>query len=630
MPARCNNNSTGASIATDDAVAAQAANPQANAETSSSAPAAAPTPSGTNENPRSAHPGRGINNLLPRSQLGFPTTFASSPSSPLPPTPPNSPSDSSVDRPPSTTICFFGITDSVDHSEMPTRKHRAARGGAAAPKKKGRVNQLRAEAGAEAAPPPQEQKAPAPAPAPAPETTTSRQEELTRYIRSLPTARLQMNPPWATIPRTNLTYDMNPGDNYFNSTHIPIPIPIRTPTPTPITAKTTSTKLRARVNTGTMSNDNTMLPGGEDAMDFTMDNAPQANPGSQAGGGRRNTRSQARPPTSNVHPPAPATTPSQAGGATKKRKNVIVDDDGMVHTFLEGVNYSENFDDWPANAYTSLEEYITNQGVWDEPDRLFMMGVQAGIGMGIHAHKGILTSELESTGKLWAKKVVFPGSDMSDKGHADSIRATTAFEILAGMSAANEYIATRNELEAHAKEIALIRDQAVRQTPTGPGGACGLDPNHARGLAPSPVVMQRSWPTHQGSNIPNETADLTAMAGTPTIGGLDVSRVDGFAGALANSVQQPAPRYVVPASRQPASNVNTGNNSYAVPNVPLHGFAHPDYRAQASGYGVPVPNTVFTDPRHPPMPRVSAPTLSETQNGRAVIKLFQGEKNQPK
>lgn len=298
----------------------------------------------------------------------------------------------------------------------------------------------------------------------------------------------------------------------------------------------------------------------------------------------------------------------------------------------EGVNKSTNIDDWPKNPFLALEPYITKQGVWDESDRLYMMGIQAGIGMGIVAHKSILVEELRNSSKLWGMNVTFTPDGHIIPDPAKIVENIDVFEKLAAMQAANDYIMTREVIAEHARELVALDQQkqniqrgaagpneghaqavvaahiqrhGIQPTATGPVGSYTVDPNLSNASVPA-SFLNHSLPSGRGLDIYNEAADLRVMAGSQTIGGLNLSRIDGLAGALSNAFllrQQHQSRRAYSASLLARSAQGL------IIKVPQNGCA--------------ASNLEDSNASH-----VHRPTLSETENGRAVIKMIKGEKMQ--
>ncbi|KAF7515969.1 hypothetical protein G7054_g14353 [Neopestalotiopsis clavispora] len=121
---------------------------------------------------------------------------------------------------------------------------------------------------------------------------------------------------------------------------------------------------------------------------------------------------------------------------------------GAVLNHPIGTCYSDRPEDWARNTYHALEEYMEQGGPHSDTDKMYLAGVQHGIGMGIAAHKHHLMGEYVTTGKMWAVRVAFdrPGTRQE---HFDYINRTDALELHAAMQAANSFI----RLQAQIREL---------------------------------------------------------------------------------------------------------------------------------------------------------------------------------
>ncbi|KAH6656816.1 hypothetical protein BKA67DRAFT_170007 [Truncatella angustata] len=292
----------------------------------------------------------------------------------------------------------------------------------------------------------------------------------------------------------------------------------------------------------------------------------------------------------------------------------LIDASGRTFLAPEGVNLSLDPSTWPKTPFVALEDYITNHGVSDEMDRLYMMGVQAGIGYGISAYKETLITEFQFTGKLWSQIVSFAEGTQDRNLRAEILRGIEAFDILSAMHAANRFIEIRSEIKAHAEELAQIHRQGTQPPPVlqrGPVSGFVIDPRLAtrtdvRG-DPATFFAERSLPTAQGINMPNQRSSLTSMVGSQTYGGLDTSDVDGLAGALANRVQYQ--QY----QRQMYGAMRGGHNASMSPGAQAY---------YTTNNGMTPINTAAAAAHGANHSQVITPTLTELENGRAVIKMM--------
>lgn len=440
----------------------------------------------------------------------------------------------------------------------------------------------------------------------------SQVQDVARPIRSMPVAQRGAHTATPIMPPANLAYDVDPrGD------------------PMDITPRSFASGKGAEPNTNRMvkkdaNAPNLVRPDTTGQPRNTINNS-QVNTQSLPDAAKAATQLINRGPA-NV-------SQAQAGGADQSQ---VGDTAEVAWEAPAGVHKSPKVEDWPESPWVALEDYITTKGVWDESDRLYMMGIQAGIGYGITTHKKNLVDELRRTGKLWGVDVSFTENQNKIPDPASLIEGIDVFEKLAAMHAATGYITIREAIQDHALELAAAHSQKQDRQPGaagpveghahaqvaahiqrygiqpvtgGPVGSYSVDPAVAHGIVPNAFAPNRSLPDVPGRNIPNQTADLTAMAGSRTLGGLDLSQIDGLAGALTASLQQQQQQQQLPSRVAFNAQAQAQGGRGLTINVPHNGHGH----------------ALGNNNRDTNAPEVKTPTLSETENGRAVIKMVPGE-----
>jgi hypothetical protein len=295
--------------------------------------------------------------------------------------------------------------------------------------------------------------------------------------------------------------------------------------------------------------------------------------------------------------------------------------------------YTDSDDELP-QIYTALEDYITgadnNGGIVEEWDRLYQMGVQAGLGHGISVFKTMLTTELKYSGRMFGRKLARDYVGQTEQEQADMIHACDFYERSAAKLTADNHIDLQAEIRGHMEQ--LNQTQAQDQGPTQSGVVSG----YSVGPAAMEDANTPAMPGQPGHHLPDTHANLAVLAGVPTIGGLDLTQMDGFAGMMTNefanailgnhtatsqqNVQNPGAQsgnqsgnmFVFGADNQGQQNVfqfsgATANAGTGEANND-QGQATEQGAAQEASGG----NSALTNP---------TPVLTETKDGRAVIKL---------
>ncbi|KAI0595820.1 hypothetical protein F4775DRAFT_343747 [Biscogniauxia sp. FL1348] len=97
----------------------------------------------------------------------------------------------------------------------------------------------------------------------------------------------------------------------------------------------------------------------------------------------------------------------------------------------------------PPTIYNSLDSHMMNTGVLNEHDRMWIMGVQQGIGLGIVAYKESLMDELEIEGRLYGLAVQPTGGMRDSLAMRDKIgaKACEYYDLMQAHKAAGKFIA---------------------------------------------------------------------------------------------------------------------------------------------------------------------------------------------
>ncbi|RYP54272.1 hypothetical protein DL768_000846 [Monosporascus sp. mg162] len=66
----------------------------------------------------------------------------------------------------------------------------------------------------------------------------------------------------------------------------------------------------------------------------------------------------------------------------------------------------------PTNVFSGLEDYMTKFPAFDEIDKIWQLGIQYGIGLGVNAYKAGLMNELVTRGRLFGRRILIDGGDV--------------------------------------------------------------------------------------------------------------------------------------------------------------------------------------------------------------------------
>ncbi|KAI0137180.1 hypothetical protein BJ170DRAFT_46790 [Xylariales sp. AK1849] len=271
--------------------------------------------------------------------------------------------------------------------------------------------------------------------------------------------------------------------------------------------------------------------------------------------------------------------------------------------------------EFPPTIWASLEQHFKNNEAWDERTRLYMLGIQAGIGYGISNYKECLVTEIMESGRLWGMPVLFQTVNNVTPSRADVchwVRSIDAMDVLAAMQAGNHFLSIRREHHITAQELAKMhRDVRPPEVVVADG----------HGLGPNPNGLPSRAPINNQASVPSVQADLRMVAGAATIGGLDLGEVDGLAGALTARINQQG-RYELPPRNETPTLARMGYLSGAAGGV-VRGIP-----SLSNNANIPTTNNSQTSNHSAAEasgPSNGTPMLSETTNGRAVLQLGPGE-----
>ncbi|KAI1636793.1 hypothetical protein F4809DRAFT_641204 [Biscogniauxia mediterranea] len=97
----------------------------------------------------------------------------------------------------------------------------------------------------------------------------------------------------------------------------------------------------------------------------------------------------------------------------------------------------------PPTIYNALDNHMMSSGVLNEPDRMWIMGVQQGIGLGVLAYKESLMDELEIEGRLYGCAVQPTGGMGNSLAMRNKIstKACEYYDLMQAHKAAGKFIA---------------------------------------------------------------------------------------------------------------------------------------------------------------------------------------------
>ncbi|RYO88251.1 hypothetical protein DL766_006269 [Monosporascus sp. MC13-8B] len=150
----------------------------------------------------------------------------------------------------------------------------------------------------------------------------------------------------------------------------------------------------------------------------------------------------------------------------------------------------------PTSVFTGLEEYMTNFPAFDEIDKIWQLGIQYGIGLGVNAYKAGLMNELVTRGRLFGRHVLIDGGGDVQRMRA-SIMSRDLFDRVTAAEAGRQFVQNSITMMELAVDNRVDRAIATRR------GFIGTN-----GMWPASTIMQPLGPTVAGPS-----------AGSPSIGG---------------------------------------------------------------------------------------------------------------
>ncbi|KAI0010638.1 hypothetical protein F4779DRAFT_289144 [Xylariaceae sp. FL0662B] len=199
----------------------------------------------------------------------------------------------------------------------------------------------------------------------------------------------------------------------------------------------------------------------------------------------------------------------------------------------------------PKNIFQGLENHMATKGVHDKTDRLWIMGVQYGIGLGIQQYKTSLMNELAASGRLFGRPVLFDsfGENGPIMRRRIEKKAAEHFDLMQASLAGDEF-AKYAEIVARTIADADLEDALPAG---GMIGTAGMFPDtetagvgaHTEAL--DAALADEAHGAGGGSmpgpnHVSNTLQNGSFTAGGDFIGGIDMSRLDGTAGMVANAL----------------------------------------------------------------------------------------------
>ncbi|KAI1858631.1 hypothetical protein JX265_010724 [Neoarthrinium moseri] len=306
---------------------------------------------------------------------------------------------------------------------------------------------------------------------------------------------------------------------------------------------------------------------------------------------------------------------NQAGSGQQQANFSAANNENSGSTRADGMP-----DDWPRNVWSGLGRVI-EEGNWDESDRLYMNGIQAGIGYGITAYKECLVMEFINTGRLWGNNVIFTDGTQDRNLRAEIIRGTTAFEIFGALRGGEDFLNIRAQIQGHAEELAAIHSQDTQPQP-GVAGRWDFIPASQQPTGFFPAAGQPSTqftgnaaqPTYPGSHAFNFQSDPRTLSTSQ-----DLSQVPGLSAALS----QPARQQYLP----PSGGVTNMEGLFQTPNTDANVLQAPTAFTTSFGPAVDNNDDAATAEQGAAVDNngdaavENGPMLGETENGRAVIQM---------
>ncbi|RYP38582.1 hypothetical protein DL767_002518 [Monosporascus sp. MG133] len=150
----------------------------------------------------------------------------------------------------------------------------------------------------------------------------------------------------------------------------------------------------------------------------------------------------------------------------------------------------------PISVFSGLEDYMSKFPVFDEIDKIWQLGIQYGIGLGVNAYKAGLMNELVTRGRLFGRHVLIDGGGDVQRMRA-SIMRHDLFDRVTAAEAGRQFVQNSMTMMELAVDNRVDRAIATQR------GFIGTN-----GMWPASTTMQPLGPTVAGPS-----------AGSPSIGG---------------------------------------------------------------------------------------------------------------
>ncbi|RYP19643.1 hypothetical protein DL765_003236 [Monosporascus sp. GIB2] len=159
----------------------------------------------------------------------------------------------------------------------------------------------------------------------------------------------------------------------------------------------------------------------------------------------------------------------------------------------------------PTSVFTGLEDYMTKFPAFDEIDKIWQLGIQYGIGLGVNAYKAGLMNELVTRGRLFGRHVLIDGGGDTQRMRA-SIMSRDLFDRVTAAEAGRQFI--QNSITM----MELAVDNRVDRAIAAQRGFIGTN-----GIWPASTIMQPLCPTVAGPSAGS------SPIGGPCVGGFSAA-----------------------------------------------------------------------------------------------------------
>ncbi|RYP57250.1 hypothetical protein DL769_009605 [Monosporascus sp. CRB-8-3] len=160
----------------------------------------------------------------------------------------------------------------------------------------------------------------------------------------------------------------------------------------------------------------------------------------------------------------------------------------------------------PTSVFSGLEDYMTKFPAFDEIDRIWQLGIQYGIGLGVNAYKAGLMNELVTRGRLFGRHVLIDGGGDVQRMRA-SIMSHDLFDRITAAEAGRQFV--QNSMTM----MELAVDNRVERAIAAQSGFIGTN-----GMWPASTTMQHLGPTFAGPFAGNPSIDGPCVGRFPTAG----------------------------------------------------------------------------------------------------------------